>query len=803
MFQNVSERVNEERNNEIDFKKIKLICKDIFKYQNVIIYVLAFLVSGVSLKGQVVPFGLAILAACLGTTVPIIAVFAVSIISTLIFQGWAGLEFYFLSALFYFAFVVFFKPKVSIEERNEVLKTGVKLFWACFIVSQINNLLNIFLIYDLFMGIIISALEYVFYKIFVNGIVVIRDFNIKKAFSIEEIVAATIIVAIASVPFNSITIFGLSITNIILIFILLVLGWKNGILVGGLAGISTGLTLSILGALTPIQIAAIAVSGAFAGLLNKFGKIGVIIGFILGNSILTYITNGNTSTIIYFREIFIASIILLFVPNKFKLEIEDLTGRNKLLTNVGETRLNSGSKMVDKINAISNSISDLTNRVEEDEENDISNIDNFVEDFLDNLEEYKENLFYEDLNANDSLIKDMYYQVEIKDILVEKDVIEIFEKYNNFILTTDERIRNDLQEIIKIINRTYKMQQIRNIKLEEKKKANKKLEKELNSMGNIIKQVSSQETKDKVIAKQELEILTLLKNKGFLIKDVQINNISNGKRIVNLIFEITDKRIREKDKIINISDLMSRIIGKKLSFDRDIIKTNENEYIQIYSTEDIFGIKVGSTKISKEDSEASGDCNLQIKLEDGKYLLAISDGRGSGRKARNTSRTLLKILKNLLLAGFNKEESIKLINSSLYLNKDEEMYATADISILDLYEGTLTSIKNAACTTYIKNKNNIKKIDSKELPVGILEDIELNPQTTRLNDGDIILMCSDGLLESKEDISKDWIESFLKNVNTNNVQKLSDLIVAEAIDNSYGVVKDDITVIVAKIVKKK
>ena len=183
--------------------------------------------------------------------------------------------------------------------------------------------------------------------------------------------------------------------------------------------------------------------------------------------------------------------------------------------------------------------------------------------------------------------------------------------------------------------------------------------------------------------------------------------------------------------------------------------------------------------------------------------MAISDGRGSGRSARNTSKTLLKVLKNLLLAGFDKEESIKLINSSLHLNKDDEMYATADISILDLYEGTLTSIKNAACNTYIKNKNNIKKINSKELPVGILEDIELNPEITKLNDGDIILMCSDGLLESKENISKDWIEVFLKNVNTNNAQKLSDLIVAEAIDNSYGIVKDDITVIVAKVVKKK
>ena len=67
--------------------------------------------SGVSLKGQAVPFGLAILAACLGTGVPIIAVFLISLISTAIFQGLTGLEFYFLSSLFYFAFVIFLNQK--------------------------------------------------------------------------------------------------------------------------------------------------------------------------------------------------------------------------------------------------------------------------------------------------------------------------------------------------------------------------------------------------------------------------------------------------------------------------------------------------------------------------------------------------------------------------------------------------------------------------------------------------------------------------------------------------------------------
>ena len=72
-------------------------------------------------------------------------------------------------------------------------------------------------------------------------------------------------------------------------------------------------------------------------------------------------------------------------------------------------------------------------------------------------------------------------------------------------------------------------------------------------------------------------------------------------------------------------------------------------------------------------------------------------------------------------------------------------------------------------------------------------------KTIDVSDGDIIVMCSDGLVEDKGEVRKDWLENFLKNVNTNNVQKIADLLVNEAIDNSYGVASDDMTVIVGKI----
>lgn len=184
-------------------------------------------------------------------------------------------------------------------------------------------------------------------------------------------------------------------------------------------------------------------------------------------------------------------------------------------------------------------------------------------------------------------------------------------------------------------------------------------------------------------------------------------------------------------------------------------------------------------------------------------MLAISDGMGSGEKARSASKFVINSLNNLLLKGFEQDETIELINSELNLNRDDEMYASLDMSILDLYKGNILISKNGACNTYIKNKKSVKVFRGSSLPIGIVKYAGLDIKEAELNEGDIILMCSDGLLDVKDDSKKDWIEEFLKNVNTNNVQKIADLITNEAIDKSFGTPKDDITVIVAKIIKKK
>lgn len=472
-----------------------------------------------------------------------------------------------------------------------------------------------------------------------------------------------------------------------------------------------------------------------------------------------------------------------------------------LLGNNGENRLNYYEEIKEKINAVAQTITDMNNNffIKNSEDKDNLNKEIYIDNFLELLEGYQENIFYEDLINNESLIEDFFESLVKEDIITEREMLEIFRKYNNYILLRDKKLKEDFQEIIKIANRTYRELQMNSVKVKIKKEEAKRLENELKSVSKIITNIPKEENNE--FDKKEKEIITLLKGKMYPVKNVKVSRCKNGKYIVDLKLEDT---IRDKAKITSIENLLLKSLGTKFSFQRDKKNLTTMEYNQIYSSEDKFALQVGSSKISKDgNGEISGDSSLTMRLNDGKYLLAISDGMGSGEKARRASKFVINSLNTLLSNGFEQDETIQLINSELNFNKDSEMYATVDMSILDLYQGNILISKNGGCNTYIKSKKTVKIFKESSLPVGIVEDPGLETEVAPVSEGDIILMCSDGLLESGSEGKKDWIEEFLKNVNTNNVQKIADIITNEAIDNCYGIPKDDITVVVAKIIKKK
>lgn len=277
MFQNINN--NEEY---IEEKSTKLNIKNLFQTKDIFLYIISFMVSMVSFNGEWAPFGLAIFAACCSNRKPVGIVFILVAIGTLIKFGFSGLGIFLLTSILFMGLVLIIRPNFEEDERNEKQKLGRYVFISSFVVHALKMLFTGFLWFDLITSIAIGIITYIFYKIFSNSLIVISDYVEKQVFSIEEVMGASLLVAIAFVSLSGLKFWGLSVTNILSVMLVLFLGWKHGMLVGATSGITIGMVLGIITSNSPILVASYAISGMLAGLLNKLGKSGVIVRFLCG-----------------------------------------------------------------------------------------------------------------------------------------------------------------------------------------------------------------------------------------------------------------------------------------------------------------------------------------------------------------------------------------------------------------------------------------------------------------------------------------------------------------------------------------
>ncbi len=814
MFQNIDVKnadtaVNEE---EINYNKGKLetfnsMIGQALTKQNLFLYLVSFMMSMVSFGDGIAPFGMAIFAAACSNSIPVIFVYIVTMIGTALKFGSAGVLNYLLISLLFIAMILIFKPWYQEEYKNERRKLGRYVFLATLIIQTVEVFFNGFLIYTFLLGIVASITTYIFYKIFSESLIVIREWGIKEAFSIEEIMGAALMVSVALLAISNVTLFGLNVGQVLMIIMILVLGWKNGIMVGATTGITIGTVIGIIGNGEPMLIASFALSGMIAGILNRFGKFGVIIGFMLGNALLTYIYNGNTVAVIYFKEILVASLGLILVPKNIKINIDDLFDKSSALPHGPIYKLTEDKYAASKLNNVSDAIQVMSDTYkDEKEEKDPKEI--FLNELSNRLEKLQDNVLYEDMyNFNNGIAEDTYNILRKKQKITNTDLQDVFKNHSAYIVSLDntqdlEEIDKNTQEITNIINEAYKISNVTYIwkqKIDESKKVmSDQLENVSEAISNIAKEIEKDENK---FTKESAKIKLLAENSNISIVDLKIKK-TDTKYTINLY---TDK-CKDECYIEKIEQILSEVLEDEIKLQKKECAIDEENNVckQIYSSKDKYLLRVGIAKKTKDKSVVSGDTYIKTKLDDGKTLIALSDGMGSGPDARKSSKVAIKMLERLLKTGFEKDASIKLINSTMCLNSKDDMYATLDIGIFDLFTGNMEIVKNGSCPTFVKSKKDVQLIKSLSLPAGILDDIDLVTFDRDLEDGDIVVMCTDGIIDSNTEYSNKemWVRDILSEMETDDVQKIADIIVQEAVDNNLGRPKDDMTVIVSKIISR-
>lgn len=268
MFQNV---INQNQVEQEEIKPRKINFKELFKINDIVLYAIAFLVSMVNFN-DISPFGLAIFAAACSNKIPVGILYVAVALGSLIGGGINGILTFLVTSLLFVALILIFRPRLQNIDKNEKQKLGIFVAVSAFVVQASKMFFTMFLVYDLISSIALGIITYIFYKIFANSIIVIDEYGIKKAFAIEEVMGASLLISIALCAFSKLHVFGFSITNIFSIMLVLFLGWKNGMLVGGTAGITIGMVLGIINSTSPVLVASYAISGMIAGVLNKLGK---------------------------------------------------------------------------------------------------------------------------------------------------------------------------------------------------------------------------------------------------------------------------------------------------------------------------------------------------------------------------------------------------------------------------------------------------------------------------------------------------------------------------------------------------
>ena len=161
--------------------------------------------------------------------------------------------------------------------------------------------------------------------------------------------------------------------------------------------------------------------------------------------------------------------------------------------------------------------------VEEKAEPVINNKEIFINELLDNLNGYENNMLYEDLSKTDGKIVDEIFKVLLdKQQIKREDLLNVFADCNSYIVGFDDKniseyLEENINQMIRVINMSYKISKS-NFVWQKKFEENKKnMETQLQGVSKAISDIAENIEKniknEEQFLQEKKQIVELLKQK--------------------------------------------------------------------------------------------------------------------------------------------------------------------------------------------------------------------------------------------------------------------------------------------------
>ena len=635
--------------------------------------------------------------------------------------------------------------------------------------------------------------------IFMQSIPLLSPNKYKPVLKNEEIVCMIILIASILTGMIGWKIYGASIEHVFSRYFVLLLAFVGGAAIGSTVGVVAGLILSLAHVANLYQMSLLAFSGLLGGLLKEGKKIGVSLGMLVGTCLVGIYGDASALIPSLLESTFAIGLFFLTPASWFKKLSRYIPGTTEY-TNEQEQYLqkvrNVTAKRVEQFSDVFEALSkSFLSSEDYTPEGDYSRRE--TDYFLSQVTEktcqrcfMKERCWQKEFDKTYSLME------SLKENLSDGNhpPRSLAYQFGNHCVKSSKVIET-MKEEVSFFDANQKLkQQV----MESKRLVADQLHGVSEVMDDFAKEILKEREHHE---KQELEIIHALKQLGIELEKLEIYQLEKGNIDIEMTVSFYDYR-GEGSKLI--APVLSDILNEMIVVKNEEISPFPNGYCYLaFGSAREYIIETGVAHAAKGGGLISGDSYKTIELGTGKYAIAISDGMGNGKRAREESEETLRLLQQILQTGIPEKVAIKSINSILSLRTTDEMFATLDLAVVNLHNAYARFLKIGSTPSFVKRDNQMINIAASNLPMGIIQEFDVEIVNEQLKAGDYLFMMSDGVFDGPKHIANTdvWLKRKINDIETDDPQEIADLILEEVIRTQSGHINDDMTVLVAKIMK--
>lgn len=238
-----------------------------------------------------------------------------------------------------------------------------------------------------------------------------------------------------------------------------------------------------------------------------------------------------------------------------------------------------------------------------------------------------------------------------------------------------------------------------------------------------------------------------------------------------------------------------QVLGKRMTLSRKL-PLSADKFCYVLKPQPPLDAAFGIAAVTKAGELASGDTHSVIKIDERTFMLALSDGMGSGEYARRISDCTISLVESFYRAKMPSETILSTVNQLLSFNR-EESFSCIDVATVDLETGFADVVKIGSPLSFVISDNKIRVLESQSLPLGILDTIKPTVLREELQADDTIVLISDGITSAFS--SSTDLCAFIESVPCQNPQTFADELLKKAIALCNDVAADDMTVVAARL----